>query len=46
MQQLNKNQENLEKTGMFMNIAYLIGIFGIYVGVDTLIGQKYKGKYY
>jgi len=46
MQQLNQNQENVEKTGMFMNIVYLIGIFGMYVGVDGLIGQKYKGKYY
>jgi len=46
MQQLNQNQEYVEKTGMFMNIAYLIGIFGMYVGVDGLIGQKYKGKYY
>ena len=44
--QLNKNQENEEKTGIFMNILYLIGIFGIYVGVDVVIGQKYKGKYY
>jgi len=46
MQQLIQNQEYVEKTGIFMNIAYLIGIFGMYVGVDGLIGQKYKGKYY
>ena len=41
-----QNQEVQEKTGMFMNILYLIGIFGIYVGVDNVIGKKYKGKYY
>jgi hypothetical protein len=42
--QINQNQENEEKTGIFMNILYLIGIFGIYVGVDNVIGQKYKGN--
>ena len=39
-------KEETTGMGIIMNIAHLIGIFGIYVGVDNFIGKKYKGKYY
>jgi len=32
--------------GIFMNIIYLMGFFGIYIGFDKFLGEKYKGKYY
>lgn len=30
----------------FMNLFYFISFFGLYVGVDNAMGDRYKGKYY
>lgn len=31
---------------IFINFCYFISFFGLYVGVDNCIGDRYKGKYY
>ena len=31
---------------MFMILLHFMGFFGVYAGMDKLIGKKYEGKYY
>lgn len=40
--QINQNQENAEKTGIFMNILYLIGILEYMSGSMLSSGKNIK----